>query len=349
MTALPTQISHVPQTKSVVATALLGLSLAIAFASIFASTTALAHPLAPALLQLEEREDGLVDVLWKRSSLAVPGSNIEPVTPPACPATVPANFEEQGVAVLVRWTIDCSKTGLVGQPVRVDGLGPAKIDTLVRISLFDGRQIQRVLRRSEPEMIVPERASKMDVFVDYMTIGFEHILSGADHLLFVFGLFLLCVTFGPLVKTITSFTVGHSVTLSLAALGYTNLPSGPIEVLIAASVLLLAVELARETEKETLMRRYPWPMALFFGLLHGMGFAGALREVGLPQGEIPMALFSFNIGIELGQLAFVAALVVAAAVLRRIELPFPLPQRAAVYVMGSLAAFWTIERTVSVL
>lgn len=314
-----------------------------------AATNAPAHPLAPALLQLEESEGGAVEVLWKRSSLSVPGSDIQPVPPPDCPATTTPTFEEEGVAVLVRWTIDCGEAGLVGRTVRVDGLGPAKIDTLVRIGLADGRRIQRVLRRSEPEMIVPEKAGRFEVFVDYLTIGFEHILSGTDHLLFVFGLFLLCATLAPLVKTITSFTVGHSITLSLAALGYTSLPSGPIEALIAASVLMLAVELARDTDRETLMRRYPWPMALLFGLLHGMGFAGALREVGLPQGEIPMALFSFNVGIELGQLVFVAGLAAGAALLRRVELPIPLPQRAAVYVMGSLAAFWTIERTVAVL
>jgi hypothetical protein len=119
-------------------------------------------------------------------------------------------------------------------------------------------------------------------------------------------------------------------------------------VLIAASVLALAVELARDTSTETLMRRYPWPMALLFGLLHGMGFAGALREVGLPQGEIPMALFSFNVGIELGQLAFVLGLVVVSLVLARVALPLPMPRRAAVYVMGSLAAFWTIERAAGI-
>jgi hydrogenase/urease accessory protein HupE len=305
-------------------------------------STAQAHPLAPALLELEEDTSGRVEVLWKRSSLSVPGSNIQPVAPPACPALSQPNFEEQGVAVLVRWTIDCGEQGLVGQPVRIDGLGPAKIDTLVRIELADGRKIQRVLRRSEPEMIVPARASKWSVFSDYMQIGFEHILSGADHLLFVFGLFLLCSNLKRLVQTVTSFTVGHSVTLSLAALGYTNLPSGPIEVLIAGSVLALAVELARNEPEPTLMRRYPWPMALGFGLLHGMGFAGALREVGLPSGEIPMALFSFNVGIELGQLAFVLALLALAPLVRRI--PIPIPQRAAVYVMGSLAAFWVFER-----
>lgn len=314
-----------------------------------AAAPADAHPLAPALLELTEHAGGQVDVLWKRSSLSVPGSDIQPIVPEACPATTQPRYEEQGVAVLVRWTIDCGEAGLVGQPVRVDGLGPAKIDTLVRIELSDGRQIQRVLRRGEPSMTVPAKASKWTVFVDYLSIGFDHILSGTDHLLFVFGLFLLCVSMRPLVKTITSFTVGHSITLSLAALGYTQLPSGPIEALIAASVLALAVELARDEEKSTLMRRHPWPVALLFGLLHGMGFAGALREIGLPAGEIPMALFSFNVGIELGQLAFVIGLVLIAAVLKRIELPIPLPRRAAVYAMGSLAAFWTIERVTAIL
>ena len=310
---------------------------------------ALAHPLAPALLELVEQADGRVEVLWKRSSLSVPGSDIQPVVPEACPSEVQPTFEEQGVAVLVRWTIDCGEAGLVGRPVRVDGLGPAKIDTLVRIELSDGRKIQRVLRRGEPSMVVPARASKWNVFSDYLTVGFDHILSGFDHLLFVFGLFLLCASTMPLIKTVTSFTVGHSITLSLAALGYAQLPSGPIELLIAASVLALAVELARDASKQTLMRRYPWPMALLFGLLHGMGFAGALREIGLPQGEIPMALFSFNVGIELGQLVFVLGLVVVSLVLSRIELPLPMPRRAAVYVMGSLAAFWTIERAAAIL
>ena len=183
--------------------------------------------------------------------------------------------------------------------------------------------------------------------MDYLRLGFDHILSGADHLLFVFGLFLLCTSTSALIKTITSFTVGHSVTLSVAALGYSNLPTGPIEVLIAASVLALAVELARDQPEPTLMRRYPWPMALGFGLLHGMGFAGALREAGLPSGEVPIALFSFNLGIELGQLVFVIGLVALSPLVGR--LPIRIPTRAAIYVMGSLAALWMIERGLAIL
>jgi hydrogenase/urease accessory protein HupE len=332
----------------------------IAILAVLFAASAAAHPLAPALLELVEAPDGVVDVLWKRSSLSVPGSRIEPVLPPDCPVATETRAEEQGVAVLLRWQIDCSAPGLVGRRVRIDGLRLAKIDTLVRIELADGRTIQRVLRRGEPEMIVPARAERFSVFRDYMTIGFEHILSGADHLLFVFGLFLLCTGIEgsgvegssvkgsgvkALVQTVTAFTVGHSITLSLAALGYANLPSGPIEVLIAASVLVLAVELARDASEPTWMRRHPWPMALCFGLLHGMGFAGALREVGLPQGEIPIALFSFNVGIELGQLVFVLGLVALAPLARR--LPFRIPQRAAVYGMGSLAAFWFFQRVAS--
>lgn len=326
-----------------------GLASILALLVVLFATLGEAHPLAPALLQLKEAPSGVVDVLWKRSSLSVPGSNIQPVPPADCETLSEPRFQEEGVAVLVRWQIDCGEAGLVGRTVRVEGLGPAKIDTLVRIELEDGRQIQRVLRRSEPSMVVPERASKWAVFLDYLTIGFEHILSGPDHLLFVFGLFLLCITTKALIQTITSFTVGHSLTLSLAALGYTDLPSGPIEVLIAASVLVLAVELARDAEAPTLMRRYPWPMALGFGLLHGMGFAGALNEVGLPGGEIPMALFSFNVGIELGQLVFVFALLVLAAGARRLQLSERLPERATVYVMGTLAAFWMIERGAAIL
>ncbi len=340
----------------------LGLGLACVLAVLVAAPgprKAEAHPLAPALLELREEASGRVAVTWKRSALRVPGSDLQPILPEACPADGPPRVEEQGTAMIASWSIDCGAAGLVGRSLRIDDRGPARIDTLVRIALADGRQIQRVLRRSAPEMVVPERATRFDVFRDYLSIGFEHILTGADHLLFVFGLFLLCSGLAPLAKTVTAFTVGHSITLSLAALGYARLPSGPIEVLIAASVLALAVDLARDEAKPTWMRRFPWPMALAFGLLHGLGFAGALREVGLPDGEIPMALFSFNVGIEVGQLAFVAVLLAAMPLARRIPALLPranplagtmsLPRRIAVYAMGSLAAFWTIERGASLL
>lgn len=337
-------LENVPLRKTA-SRGLIGL-IALLLAPMLASTST-AHPLAPALLELVEMESGRVEVLWKRSAKSVPGSRLEPVLPSDCPTLRQPDLEKQGMAMLLRWTVDCGTSGLVGRSLRIDGLGPAKIDALVRIELADGRTIQRVLRRGEPQMVVPARASKGRVFADYVRIGFEHILSGADHLLFVFGLFLLCAGLKPLIQTVTSFTLGHSITLSLAALGHADLPSGPIELLIAISVLALAVELARDPSESTWMRRHPWPMALGFGLLHGMGFAGALKEVGLPSGEIPMALFSFNVGIEVGQLAFVLACAALVPVVR--SLPLALPRQAAVYGMGSLAAFWAFQRAAAIL
>jgi hydrogenase/urease accessory protein HupE len=179
----------------------------------------------------------------------------------------------------------------------------------------------------------------------YLTLGVEHILTGPDHLLFVFGLLLLVSTSRLLVQTITAFTLGHSLTLSAAALQFANVPSRPVEVLIALSVLTLAVELARDVERPTMLRRFPWAMAVGFGLLHGFGFAGALADVGLPAGDVPLALVSFNGGIEIGQLAFVGAVLTAGMLCRRwLPAISGRSTRVAVYAMGMLSAFWCFER-----
>jgi hydrogenase/urease accessory protein HupE len=192
---------------------------------------------------------------------------------------------------------------------------------------------------------MPARPTRWDVVQGYVRLGIEHILTGPDHLLFVFGLLLLVSASRLLVQTITAFTLGHSVTLSAAALHLASVPSRPIEVLIAASVLTLAVELARDAGRPTLLRRFPWAMAVTFGLLHGFGFAGALAEAGLPPDDIPLALVSFNGGIEIGQLAFVGAVLAAGALAAR-WLPAATIRstRFAVYAMGMLSAFWCFER-----
>jgi hydrogenase/urease accessory protein HupE len=211
---------------------------------------------------------------------------------------------------------------------------------------IDGLTIQVVLNPRRGTFVVPAQPTRLDVVRSYVGLGMEHILTGPDHLLFVLGLLLLLSTRRLLVQAITAFTIGHSITLSVAALELATVPSRPIEVLIAASVLALAVELARDTTAATLIRRSPWLVALGFGLLHGFGFAGALAETGLPPGDIPLALFSFNIGIEIGQLAFVAAVLgagwlaahFAPGVAGRLRRP-------AIYAMGILAAFWCFERT----
>ena len=325
------------------------VTLIAATALVALRTSAGAHALSPALLELEELAGGRVAVGWKVSVFQAPGATLRPVLPAGCiPETEPSETAGPD-SVTTRWTVRCDPGGLVGREIGVDGLAVGKTDALVRVGLADGRVVQGVLRAREPRLRIPARPRWTDVVGSYAKLGVEHILTGPDHLLFVFGLLLLVGGGGLLLRTITAFTVGHSLTLSLAALGLARVPSRPIEVGIAASVFLLAVELARAPgARRTLMRRAPWAMAGLFGLLHGLGFAGALAEVGLPAGEIPTALFAFNLGIEVGQLAFVAAVLVAGRALVRLASPRLAAVRwLPVYAMGSLSALWCIERTLA--
>ncbi|TFH24572.1 MAG: HupE/UreJ family protein [Myxococcales bacterium] len=319
---------------------------AIALVLVLAAGAAHAHPLAPALLELKERPGGMVDVVWKTSSLKVPGTNVQPVLPEGCPLVSDMNVTEAVDSVTSHWTIDCGEQGLVGRTIAVTDLLPARIDVLLRLALADGRSMNFVIRSSEPSIVIPERARPLDVAVDYARLGIDNILGGPDHLLFVFGLVLLVRSLGMLVRTVTAFTIGHSLTLSLAVLGFVTYPSRLIELLIALSVFLLAVELARkETAQPTLMRRLPWVIAGCFGLLHGLGFAGALTEVGLPSGEIPLALFTFNVGIEIGQIVFVVVVFATRAVVGSSGDSMPRwARQVSLYAMGSLAAFWCFER-----
>ncbi len=305
-----------------------------------------AHPLAPALLELTEAEGG-VDVTWKRSLAGARKAPVDPVLPAECKELEEPALHQVKDGVVLRWRVDCGPEGLVGKRITVTGLGSAKIDVLLRITLADGRRVGGVLRAGETTYVVPSRAQVTDVLLDYGRLGVTHILSGFDHLVFVFGLLLLAHGLRPLVLTITCFTLGHSVTLSLAALGLAKFPSAPIEVAISASILVLAVELAREKRhaKITPFRRWPWLLSFLFGLLHGLGFAGALREVGLPQEEIVAALFSFNVGIEIGQLSFVVGVLVLYRLLRSVLANLPMWTRwVPVYAMGSLSAMWCFER-----
>jgi len=308
-------------------------------------SVASAHPLAPALLELRELGEGRVAVTWKTSRYRATGSDVEPLLPEDCSALRAPQSVVDADSLVLTWEVRCAHP-LVGQRFAVSGLGPAGIDALVRVTLADGRVVRGVVRAAAPDFLVPAREQPLAIARAYVAIGIEHILNGFDHLLFVAGLMLLVRGRRRLLETITAFTVGHSITLTLATLDLVRLPSRPIELLIALSIFVLAVELTRDAAAPpTLLRRRPWLMALAFGLLHGFGFAAALREVGLPAGDVPLALFSFNLGIELGQLAVVAALLLAAAALARLPLRWPrwAPQ-VPVYVIGSLAAYWCFER-----
>ncbi len=305
-----------------------------------------AHALSPALLALRELTAGTYEVTWKIPTMRVIGAELRPVLPPACTPTDTPTENEDADSLTSRWTVACAG-GLVGATIGVDGLGGAKTDALLHLALADGRSIDTVLRAREPSFVVPAREAWVGVASRYVGLGVDHILTGYDHLLFVFGLLLLASDWRRLVTTITAFTLGHSVTLTLAVLGVARVPPAPVEVLIAFSIFVLAVELARPhaTRDATLMRRRPWLMALVFGFLHGLGFAGTLRAAGLPGDAVPLALFGFNLGIEIGQLAFVLTVLTLRAGIRPLLVRVPAWADALpTYAMGSLAACWMIER-----
>lgn len=304
-----------------------------------------AHPLAPAVLELRETGGGHIDVTWKMPLLRAPGASAEPVLPAWCRQITGPVFAADELSVRQRWTADCGSRGLVGGQVGVSALETMKSGAFVRIVKSDGSLIQGIVSADRPLLTVPERARASDVVKDYVVFGVRHILAGPDHLLFVFGLLMLAGSGRRLLQTVTAFTVGHSITLSLAVLGIAVVPTRPAELAIALTVFALAVELSRGQQTASLMRRLPWAMAAAFGLLHGLGFATALRETGLPAGAIPLALFAFNVGIEIGQLLFVLAVAAIWWALRRLPIACPTwVQRVPVYAMGSLAALWCFER-----
>jgi hydrogenase/urease accessory protein HupE len=309
--------------------------------------TVSAHPLAPALLEIEEVAPGELQVRWKISRFRAPGSALEVRLPSRCRELEAAVFRADRTSASEAWTVACGPEPLTGESFAVLGLGRARVDVLLRASFLDGRRAQALLRAGAAEWRVPERAEPRAVAAGYLRIGAEHIASGADHLLFLLGLVLLAGWTRALLWTVTAFTAGHSVTLALAVLGLVRVSSAAVEFLIALSVLVLAVELAQGAGRERLLRRRPALLAGVFGLLHGLGFAGALAEVGLPGEELPLALLAFNLGIEAGQLAFIALLLLAAAALRAVPLAIrerPALRHVPVYAMGTLASYWCLER-----
>ncbi|MBW2288511.1 MAG: HupE/UreJ family protein [Deltaproteobacteria bacterium] len=314
---------------------------------VFLAWPAAAHPLAPSLLDVREREGGRVDVVWKMSLLQPRGSNLQPEFPSHCTPLSEPTAERGDSSVTFRWSEDCGARGIVGESLRVVGLERTRTDVLVHIELRDGRRLRRVISGADAAFEVSERQSRWQVAFDYGRLGVDHILSGLDHLTFVLGLMLLVRNRRALLFTLTAFTLGHSVTLTAAALGYVDFPTRLVEFAIAVSIFVLAVELSAGREGDATHRR-PWGFAFVFGLLHGLGFAGALAEIGLPADEIPLALLTFNLGIEVGQIAFVAVVWGLLVVMGRRAEAAPAWLRALpVYAIGSLAAMWCIERAVA--
>jgi hydrogenase/urease accessory protein HupE len=248
--------------------------------------------------------------------------------------------------------------GLAGQAVSIEGLSATSTDVLVRIESVEGAIQTERLSPTKTSFVVQAVPGSGEVAATYLRLGVEHILFGFDHLLFVLALVILVRDWRRVAVTVTAFTIAHSITLAAATLGFVNVPGPPVEATIALSIMLVSVEILNARRgKPSLTARLPWLVAFSFGLLHGFGFAGALAEVGLPQHAIPVALLFFNLGVEIGQLAFVAAILTAGGLFHTamaLRLRPPLFQRAVnrldvvcAYAIGTVAAFWLIERTFS--
>ncbi len=320
--------------------ALPALVLAVAVAGV-----ARAHPLAPYLLELRELGNGRVAARWKAPLLQPTGSDVRPKLPSRCREDEPARAHRDSDSVSYEWAAQCGG-GIVGGTLGATGLRDSKSNVLVRVVLGNGRVVRGLLDEWQPTLAIPAEQRPLAVLLDYLSLGVTHLLTGLDHLLFVFGLVLLVPHRKRLLGTITSFTAGHSVTLSLAALGFVRVSPAAVELGIAITILVLAVELTRsEPAGASALRRRPWLMAFAFGLLHGLGFAGALAQVGLPATDIPLALFAFNGGLELAQIAFVAAVLLLMAATRHLAARAPAwAALAPAYVIGSLAVLWCCER-----
>jgi hypothetical protein len=327
-------------------------ALWLALPALFGALPAHAHEVRPALVQIRETGLANYEVVWKRPAvggmalLLVPhlsGGALE--SPPTIEQAAPGNVTRV-------WRVR-EGPPLEGQTLEVEGLSHSVMDVIVRVTARDGRTFDHVLKPATPSLKLSMAPAAGVAVPAYLLLGIEHILVGIDHLLFVFGLLLLIGPNWGLVKAITGFTVAHSLTLALAALGYISFPTAAIEALVALSILFVALELlpARRAA-DGLAQRRPWLIASVFGLLHGMAFAGVLAEIGLPASAAPQALLLFNVGVEIGQLLFIGAVLAAIWIGRRIltaryqALPRWAPIAPA-YLIGGLATYWLIERTVA--
>ncbi|HEY5802818.1 MAG TPA: HupE/UreJ family protein [Lysobacter sp.] len=303
----------------------------------------------PAYLELRQTGNDRYDVLWKvpaqdensRLSLSVafPRGTREVGTRRSAFA---------GDAIVERWQIQ-RPGGLVGQTLRVQGKAVGVSDVIARVERSDGTSQVERLSLASPEFTVTAAKGTGEIAWSYLVLGIEHILGGVDHLLFVLALLLIVRGGKRIVATVTAFTIAHSITLVAATMGWVHVPGPPVEAIIALSIVFVAAEVVHGLRgKPGLTARAPWVVAFSFGLLHGFGFAGALAEVGLPQKAIPVALLMFNVGVEIGQLLFVAAVLLLIALARRMSIRMPhWAEYAMPYAIGTVAMFWVIERVAS--
>lgn len=319
----------------------------LSFICLFLSVAGLAaHEMRPGYLEIQQTAAEQFDVFWKVPAQGtfdrldlnlVFAADVEITREPVSAFIDGAHIQRLSLQ---------RAGGLINSEIHIKGLERTYTDVLVRVDWMDGsEQVQRITAES-PTLTLVGKPSVFEVAWTYFELGVEHILLGIDHLLFVLALLLLVDGWRKLIGTITAFTIAHSITLALATLGFVKMPGAPVEAIIALSIVFVASEIVHGYKGSPgLTARAPWIVAFAFGLLHGFGFAGALSEIGLPQSSIPLALLTFNLGVEVGQLCFVTVILIAIAVGRRVPVNVPQPARLIPpYAIGSVAAFWMIER-----
>jgi hydrogenase/urease accessory protein HupE len=306
---------------------------------------ALAHEVRPGYLEIRQANPERLEVLWKVPARGEMRLALRPRFPENCRPVGETIRLQSADAYTERSTIACPG-GLDGHAIAIDGLTATLTDVLVRVVRSDDSMQVVRLTASTPSFVVEAVPSRFQIAGTYLRLGVEHILLGIDHLLFVLALLILVRSGRRLVATVTAFTVAHSLTLAAATLGFVHVPQSPVEAVIALSIMFVAAEIVHGRHgRSRLTERWPWLVAFIFGLLHGFGFAGALSQVGLPQQAIPLALFFFNLGVEAGQLIFIAAMLGLLAAGRRTMAKQPAwTWRLTPYAIGSVAAYWTLDR-----
>jgi hypothetical protein len=308
---------------------------------------AYAHESRSAYLEIKELPSSEFLLVWRTPTSDAGRLPVALELPAAARDTKPPSVMEFSGARVERRYIDFGPRGVESQRIQFKGLESTIADVLVRVQMADGRSWTTIVRPSQPWLDVAQQSSSWQLAWTFLIEGIRHILFGPDHLLFVLGLLLIVSDWWTLVKTVTAFTIAHSITLALATLGLARAPVDPLNAAIALSILFLGPEIIRVWRGQTSFTiRHPWVVAFLFGLVHGFGLAGALTSAGLPASELPLTLLSFNVGVELGQIGFIAGIYLVERSFRQLEIHWPrwvelLPG----YAVGSLGAFWTIQRT----
>ncbi len=309
---------------------------------------ALADELRPAYVELTQKDETTWELLWKASAQSRLGATGEAIIPGNCKGLGEPKKRFANTNILTTLTLSCDGN-LEGQNTGLKALELSSTDALVRVAPLDGEMQTLRLTPDEPIATIAGKDEISNIAWTYTIIGIEHIILGFDHFLFVLALILLLKGGWLVAQTVTAFTIAHSVTLIGTTLGYLSLPSQPVEAVIALSIVFLAVEIVKAKPGERrLSEQFPWIVAFLFGLLHGFGFAGALAEIGLPQDDVPLALLTFNLGVEIGQLMIVAVGLAALALVKRIADTMLQPTKTALaYGIGTIATYWFIERMIA--